>query len=433
MVETVDPTYGSGKESVMNKRISNIGLLVVALVGLLAISGGAYAMTPGGDGPDGEGTGPVGNVRTGVDPDAGTGDDSNPINTDALGMDARAYASDYGVTVEEARRRLTLQGSVGILQEDLVDSESDTFGGLWIQHEPEFRIVARFTEDGESTVRPYVTDEALSGLVDVQSADSTLDDLEAAQDEAMTTVDGLGVQAESEIDVIGNRVKLFVVDRTGLDSALATPDVELPDEVDIVTVNELSTVTTDLYAGLSTVPCTAGFSVVHSDGRKGITTAAHCGTAISFNGTALKYVQGFLGGNHDVQWHTAPGFTLRGLMKVGPNLSRHVRSTKHRDDQVVGEYVCRYGKITHYTCGDIRSKHVQPTNQKGCENTPCQYSATFIRVEVTFGLVSQFGDSGGPWFSGNSAYGIHRGHTGNSEIYMAINYISDLGVSVITE
>ena len=253
----------------------------------------------------------------------------------------------------------------------------------------------------------------------------------------MTTVDGLGIPAESEIDVIGNRVKLFVVNRTGLDSALETPDVELPDEVDIVTVDELSTVTTDLHAGLTTVPCTAGFSVIHADGRKGITTAAHCEPAISFNGTALNYVQGFLGGSYDVQWHEAPTFTLRGLIFDGVR-NRKVSATKRRAQQNVGDYVCRYGKETGYTCGTIASKHVRPVpapgeEHVGCTKTPCQFSATFIKVNVTRGLVSEGGDSGGPWFNSNTAFGIHRGHSGNSEIYMAINYVQGLGVAVITE
>ncbi len=363
------------------------------------------------------------------------------ITSDALGVDAQAYASDYNVTVEEARRRLTLQGSVGPIQKDLVDNESGTFAGLWIQHEPTHRIIARFTRDGEATVRPYVTGGPLEGLVDVRTADATLNDLKTAQSSAMTKANRVAFPTESEIDVIGNRVKLFVVDKAGLESALTEAGEQLPNKVDIVAVDELSTVTTDLHAGLTTVPCTAGFSVIHSDGRKGIVTAAHCNTAISFNGTALNYVQGFLGGNHDVQWHEAPGFTMRGLMRVQlvPNISRHVRSTRIRDVQVVGEYVCRYGRITHFACGDIQSKHVQPVtvggaNHVGCEDTPCQFSATFISVNRTHGMESIEGDSGGPWFSGNTAYGIQRGHAdGNRETYMAINYISDLGVSVIIE
>ncbi len=421
----------------MKTQIRAAAILTLILAGIMAFSGGAYAMGPGGDGPDGGGTGPVGNVGTAVDSNAGKqGDGAVSINTDALGMDARSYAADFGVPVQEAKRRLTLQGSVGSLQEDLVDSESDTFGGLWIQHEPVFRIVARFTQDGESTVRPYVSGGLLSGLVDVQTADATLNDLRAAQEKAMTTAGALGVAVESDIDVIGNRVKLFVVDRAGLDSSLAAPDVELPDEVDIVTVNELSQVTANLHAGLSTIPCTAGFSVVHSDGRRGITTAAHCEPDISFNGTALNFVEGYLGGKYDVQWHKAPTFRLRGLMYDGTNY-RYVHGTKHRDDQAVGEYVCRYGKKTFYGCGTIFSTYVQPSNKKNCFSN-CSFEATFVLVLKTSGILVEEGDSGGPWFSNNTAYGIMRarGTTPNEavgEVYMAINYVSVLGVSVITE
>ena len=46
----------------MNKHIRNIGLLVVVMASMMAFSGAAYAIGPGGDGPDGEAVGPVGNV-----------------------------------------------------------------------------------------------------------------------------------------------------------------------------------------------------------------------------------------------------------------------------------------------------------------------------------------------------------------------------------
>ena len=47
---------------------------------------------------------------------------------------------------------------------------------------------------------------------------------------------------------------------------------------------------------------------------------------------------------------------------------------------------------------------------------------------------SEPGDSGGPWYSGSTAYGIMSGHfPGNFDaIYMAIDYSSALGVSVLT-
>ena len=366
---------------------------------------------------------------------------TTPITTDALGVDAQSYASDYGVTVEEARSRLILQGSVGPVQKDLIDNESATFAGLWIQHEPVYRIIARFTRDGEATIGPYVTSGPLTGLVDVRTADATLNDLKAAQNGAMTKARGVGVPVESEIDVIGNRVKLFVVDKAGLESALTEAGEQLPNKVDVVKVDELSRATTDLYGGLTIRNitgnevrfCTTGFSVTHSDGREGITTAAHCRENQTYNGTALDFVEGRLGGKYDVQWHEAPGFTMRGLMKVGQNLSRHVRSTRIRDLQTVGEYVCKYGHSTQFGCGNIETKTFQPTDQTGC-SSGCTFEPTFIRVHSNSGDdLANGGDSGGPWFSGNTAYGVMRSELGNDAIYMAINYVYVLGVSVITE
>ena len=54
------------------------------------------------------------------------------------------------------------------------------------------------------------------------------------------------------------------------------------------------------------------------------------------------------------------------------------------------------------------------------------------------------GDSGGPWFVGTRAYGVHKGavdviddngaDTGiDDAIYMAVNYFSHLGIEVLTD
>lgn len=414
----------------MNKQIRIAAVLALVLVGLVALSGGVHAAGPGDDDKGTEKTGPVGNVEGNV-----------PITADAFGMDARQYASDYGVSLEEAKRRLTLQESVGALQAELLANESSTFGGLWIQHEPQFRIVARFTRDGATTTRPYVADGPLSGLVETRTAAATLDELRAAQDDATNIARAAGVAVESQIDVMENRVKLFVVDREELDSSLAAPDVELPSEVDVVTVDELSRKTTDLHAGLTLVPCTAGFAVTHSDGRRGITSAAHCEPNQTFNGTALSFVRALNGGKYDVQWYEAPGFTLRNLIKDGSG-NRYVRGTQPLARQTVGTYVCKYGKKTRFGCGNIVATDFKPpATTRGCPISLCTYSATFIRVHKHRVTLSEPGDSGGPWFFGNTAYGImtdaakHKYPDGSfvwDGVYMAVDYFSGLGLSVLT-
>jgi len=167
----------------------------------------------------------------------------------------------------------------------------------------------------------------------------------------------------------------------------------------------------------------SGFSVKNSSGTKGITTAGHCDNSLSYEGTNLPFQGSLLGGSYDVQWHTAPGFTVRNLMYDGTN-NRYVYSTKHRDDQELNEFVCKYGKITGFTCGYIIDKSFDPGPD---------YIATFIRIHRDGVNLSEGGDSGGPWFSGNTAYGIHTHGIGDDAAYMAVNYISDLGVTVLTE
>ena len=278
-------------------------------------------------------------------------------------------------------------------------------------------------------MRPYVTGGPLSGLVEVRTADATLNDLKTAQSDATTIAIGFGIRVESQVDVIENRVKLFVVDKAGLDSPLAASSVQLPSKVNVVTVSQLSRITTDLYGGLTLSPCTAGYSVTHSDGRQGITSAAHCGQEQTFNGTDLDFVQALLGGKYDVQWHEAPGFTLRNLVYDGSG-NRYVYGTESVNDQTVGEYVCKYGITTGFDCGDIVAIDFQPTDQTGCSNY-CSFSATFIRVHKDGVDLADVGDSGGPWFSGNTAYGIMRSEFGDDAIYMQIDYTSGLDVSVL--
>ena len=46
---------------------------------------------------------------------------------------------DFGVDVEEAICRLSLQDEIGELGAELAANERDTFAGLRIQHQPDFR------------------------------------------------------------------------------------------------------------------------------------------------------------------------------------------------------------------------------------------------------------------------------------------------------
>ena len=160
---------------------------------------------------------------------------TTPVS-DALLMDARHYAADFGVDVDEAVRRLTAQGGIGQLGAELESNESSTFGGLWIQHEPEYKVVVAFTRDGEETVRPYIAGVPFADIVEVRKVDATLVELRNAQDRATAVVKELGVRASSGIDVKNNVVELYLpeAEKEKLDAGLRTSGLKLPDRVEIV-------------------------------------------------------------------------------------------------------------------------------------------------------------------------------------------------------
>jgi len=237
---------------------------------------------------------------------------------DGLMADAQTYAAEYGVTEEEALRRMHLEREAGALNAALEANEQATLAGLWIQHEPDFRVIASFTERGTETIRSYITGEPLEDIVEVRLAAVTLADLKAEQMSAMQTVRHLGIHADSEIDVIQNRVKLGVLDRRQLDSALANSGASLSERVVVSQVDELIKTAANVYGGYvlnlrdGSPDCTAGYSVKNSAGTTGISTAAHCGDVLqTSSGQDIYFVDEwyFAGLPYDVQWHTTPNLT----------------------------------------------------------------------------------------------------------------------------
>lgn len=361
-------------------------------------------------------------------------------NKDPLLYDAQIYASNNNVSTEEALRRFQLQDIAGKMDAELSMNETGTFAGLWIEHKPKFKIVVQFTSNGEETIKPYMKQHAeLASIVEVRTANMSLANLQRDQADTSSSVSASGIPANSGINVYNNTVELYVVkaDRSRFDNALQRREVRLPDKVRIITVEALADDTVDIYGGLSLSGCTSGFSV--KQGwifiTKGITTAGHCSDTQSYSGTSLPFQSENWAGSYDIQWHTAPGYTLTNKIKVGNGFTRDITATKSRSNQAIGEYVCKYGMTTAYTCGYISDKNFNPQTQQNKE-------PTFIRVKNTAGwdTLTDSGDSGGPWFNSNTAYGTTKAKitpgtngVGTDAVYMAVDYLeSGLGVSVMT-
>ncbi len=346
---------------------------------------------------------------------------------EALAQDAKFYAEDQGITVDEAIERLKLQEPIGELSSKLEAEESATFAGLWIQHQPEYRVVVSFTNCGEDTIRKYVEDGPLANLVEVRTAEVSLTELKEKQRDAMNTASKLGIAVDADINVFKNQVELYTTDYTKFDTTLELTGTRLPNNVKFIEVSELSVPTTYIFGGLAQSAGTSGFAVEDRYGTEGIATAGHMTDTISYAGVNLPFQDGSDEEHCDVQWHTAPSFDIVNWIFDGYSI-RYITGQVNRTSQALNSLVLKYGKTSGYTYGYITSKNYAPSYITDAE-------PTFIRVHRdNSGPLAMGGDSGGPWYQGNNAWGIQSGVAGGSDdaLYMAINYIAYVGILVLT-
>jgi hypothetical protein len=163
------------------------------------------------------------------------------IGCTSLRRDANEYARQFEVSQGEAIQRLRYQEVIGGLSAVLEENEADTFGGLWIQHEPDYRIVIRFTRDGRETIRPYIEGEPYAHLIDVRGADYTLVELTTMGDQISRELEKLDFGMAVSLSVQNNRVEVPVTDRAWFESELRKAGAVLPEGVELVVVQGGST------------------------------------------------------------------------------------------------------------------------------------------------------------------------------------------------
>lgn len=95
---------------------------------------------------------------------------------------------------------------------------------------------------------------------------------------------------------------------------------------------------------------------------------------------------------------------------------------KMRPDWSSNQKLCKYGRTSGLTCDTVHDRTT-------CRDAYCNLIAMDHRYAAG-------GDSGGPWFWGGTAYGVHSGWkydfpSGNYDQYTRIySTLSELGVSL---
>ncbi|HEX6159404.1 MAG TPA: hypothetical protein VF111_04505, partial [Thermoanaerobaculia bacterium] len=246
--------------------------------------------------------------------------------------DARTYAKDFGVSVEEADRRLGLQGAIGELDAALTAEESATFAGLWIEHKPQYRVVVRFTDDAaKARLAKRIAGGPLEGLVVTRSARIPLAELEKQQKALRAAGNKVGAEFSSDIEVQSNRINVYSTQPEKLRASLGKA---LPESVNIERV-ERGPQTQAIRGGDALTSCTAGFTVRHnSTGELGVLTAGHCSDYQSFLGaTPLPYRSGKTSQYTDAQWHSTCDIVETVNQVNAPDGPRTISATRSRTYQ----------------------------------------------------------------------------------------------------
>jgi len=255
-----------------------------------------------------------------VNAQSGNTGERNPLQ-----VIAEIYSKHYGVTMDKALHRLKLQDSFPGLSTALENNEQSTFGGLWIQHEPEYKIVVAFTSSGETTIdkySQYMLDD-VKPYIETRIVKKPLVELSEDQEKLKASLDELGIKSESRIDIVNNCVSVDIVktDEDKFNDAKQNNSLVIPDGLEINLVDGLPVLTSEIYGGLPLWwPAeggqmgvgTSGFSVKNAAGTiKGIATAGHLGSGSFYYGNySLVFQGGINGGPYDVQWRTCPGLTV---------------------------------------------------------------------------------------------------------------------------
>jgi len=416
--------------------LRTVAFLLVVLALLLIVLGVFKARTP-----------------TTIDPQIVESTQPEPrVQSGYEGLKAAAeqLAFAEGMSVPRAMQSLRMQGASGGIIADLREEFSDRLAGIYVEHSPEYRIFVRlkgwekpddriinlpvgslqivFIEGAKSSV-----EEALSTLKKNRDAIINLYPtlqgygVDEKTGEAILTVFAIEpslndkVSHESELEnLLGHPAKVKIVS-----GRLQDISIRGGEEINIW---RTAPITGTPFSGITTSFCTAGFVTsrvgIGAIGR-GLLTAEHCfGDTKMFireNGVGQekKFISSEL--SRDVQ-NDVMILTSQNNMIMLPEIytrqipgnPQRVRDKRPRADTTIGFQVCHSGRSTGYSCGFVADVNYTPiknhtvnnkivTNPIQCGGISCPN--TYVYVDGP-DLRCAPGDSGGPVFNDETAFGI---------------------------
>lgn len=360
---------------------------------------------------------------------------------EALAADARFYAGLMGVDLPEALRRLEAQEASVPLVDQLAETYRARLAGVVIEHRPDYRIVLVVTgdaaPDAQIATAPFGVPVLLrtGALATREAVLAAIAQHQAEIRAALPVLPGMGLDPRT-----GSLMVVVPVEAMDGDGDAVATAARLQAIAGVpVTVRSFGDLSANLAMegggrlvgtngeGRRRFVCTAGF-VVTNGTETALTTAAHCADSARYSArdgsdVPLSLLGAWGAGTQDVQIHAAPGAPpLLPLFHADdPERVRSVASWRNRASTRAGDVVCHRGERTGYSCALVQFPDYAPPGDL-CFG-PCP--ATWVAVA---GPKCRSGDSGGPVFLGQIAFGLVKGDSserGTCRLYyyMSVDYL----------
>ena len=344
---------------------------------------------------------------------------AQPVETQAqaLADDAEQYAAQFGVPLDEALRRLKAEQDSVATTNAIALEFADRLAGISIQHQPDFRIVVLLTGDSP------VPDRQAAGVPIVFRTGAKATHAQAVAAMRKHLIDlraDLPNARGAGYDQRTGEVVLLVTaedaQKFGIDEIRTRAEQVggVPVRVIINELNEAN-MTVDgggRVEGLSSVTsrrnlCTTAFVVTNGE-TNAITTAAHCPDELTYvdrdgRNVTLPMVGSWGAAYRDVQINGSPDSPLPLFYSNrGAGILRRVVTWRNVASTRAGDFVCHYGESSGYSCATVELTDYAPPGDL-CGG-PCFPTWVTVKGPSCIG-----GDSGGPVFSGEVAFGIAKG------------------------